>query len=125
MEKRCSLGLFYCALFIAFDPAHAAQNEATSEKQKPLIRKSSVARLAGRYRWKTNIVTTIFWVGEQPGGHNLEPNHISAWDKQWSKSYGGFDDPDPGQRRHYLPVKFTPRQNPFYCALPYNDKAHT
>ena len=24
-----------------------------------------------------------------------------------------------------MPVKFTPRQNPFYCALPYNDKAGT
>ena len=28
-------------------------------------------------------------------------------------------------RRNYVPVKFTPRQNPFYCALPYNDKART
>ena len=26
---------------------------------------------------------------------------------------------------NYIPVKFTPQQNPFYCALPYNDKAHT
>jgi len=125
MGKRCSLVFFYVAIFIAFDPAHAAQNETTSEKQKSLVRKSSVARPAGPYSWKTNIVTTIFWVGEQPGGHNLVPNHTSAWDKQWSKSYGGFDDPDPGHRHHYLPVKFTPRQNPFYCALPYNDKAHT
>jgi hypothetical protein len=70
-------------------------------------------------------VTTVFWIGEQPGGHNLVPNCTSAWDKQWAKSYGGFDDPNPAQRRNYIPVKFTPRQNPFYCALPYNDKAHT
>jgi hypothetical protein len=42
-----------------------------------------------------------------------------------AKSYGGFDDPNPANRRSYLPIKFTPRQNPFYCALPYNDKAHT
>jgi hypothetical protein len=26
-------------------------------------------------------------------------------------------------RSNYIPVKFTPRQNPFYCALPYNDKS--
>jgi hypothetical protein len=32
---------------------------------------------------------------------------------------------NPANRRSCLPVKFTPRQNPFYCALPYNDKAHT
>jgi len=41
------------------------------------------------------------------------------------KNYGGFDDPNPAHRSNYIPVKFTPRQNPFYCALPYNDKAHT
>jgi len=36
---------------------------------------------------------------------------------------GGFDDPNSSKRRDFIPVKFTPRQNPFYCALPYNDKA--
>src|SRR5437763_16827627 len=45
--------------------------------------------------------------------------------KQWTKSYGGFDDPNPAHRRNYVPLKFMPQQNPFYCALPYNDKAHT
>jgi hypothetical protein len=41
MEKRCSLGLFSFALFVAFDPAFAAQVEAITENGKPLIRKSS------------------------------------------------------------------------------------
>ena len=50
---------------------------------------------------------------------------MSSWDRQWTKNYGGFDDPDPAHRRNYIPVKFAPRQNPFYCALPYNDKART
>src|SRR6266487_1377745 len=45
------------------------------------------------------------------------------WKKNWSRSYGGFDDPNPAHRSNYIPVKFTPRQNPFYCALPYNDKS--
>ena len=27
-------------------------------------------------------------------------------------------------RRNYIPVAFVPRQNPFYCALPYNDVEH-
>src|SRR5439155_654572 len=44
-------------------------------------------------------------------------------DKDWTKNYGGVDDPNPANRSNYIPVKFTPRQNPFYCALPYNDKA--
>jgi len=124
MEKRCLLGLVCFALFIAFDPSFAAQIEVVTKKEKPLIGKSSVSRTS-RYPWKASIVTTVFWIGEQPGGHNLVPNRTSAWDKQWTKNYGGFDDPNPAHRSNYVPVRFTPRQNPFYCALPYNDKAHT
>ena len=78
-----------------------------------------------RYPWKRNIVTTVFWIGEEPTRNNPVPNRISSWDKNWTKSYGGFDDPNPARRNNYIPVKFTPRQNPFYCALPYNDKAAT
>ena len=125
MGKRCSLGLFSFAVFIAFNPAFAVQIESVAEKDKPLVRKSTAFRPSPRYPWKTDIVTTVFWIGEQPGGNNLVPNRTSAWDKQWSKNYGGFDDPNPARRRNYIPVKFTPQQNPFYCALPYNDKAHT
>jgi hypothetical protein len=125
MGKRCSLGLFYFAIFVVFDPAFADQNDTVTEKDKPSIRKSSASRPARRYPWKTNIVTTVFWIGEPPHGNNLVPNCTSSWDKAWTKSYGGFDDPNPARRRNYLPIKFTPRQNPFYCALPYNDKAHT
>src|ERR1700748_2332032 len=113
MGKRCSLGLFCSAIFIAFYPAFA-QIEAVSEKDKPRIRKPSASR-PEPFLWKTNIVTTVFWIGEQPGGNNLVPNRTSAWDKQWTKSYGGFDDPDPAHRHNYVPIKFTPRQNPFYC----------
>lgn len=76
-----------------------------------------------RYPWKSNIVTTIFWIGEKPGGNNPVPNRVSSWDKQWAKNYGGIDEPDPTHRSNYIPVSFTPRLNPFYCALPYNDKA--
>jgi hypothetical protein len=78
-----------------------------------------------RYPWKKSIVTTVFWIGEKPSGNNPVPNRTSSWDKQWAKNYGGVDDPKPGNRNNYIPVKFTPRQNPFYCALPYNDKART
>ena len=76
-----------------------------------------------RYPWKRSIVTTVFWIGEKPSGNNPVPNKSSSWDKEWSKNYGGFDDPDRAKRSDFIPAKFTPRQNPFYCALPYNDKA--
>ena len=78
-----------------------------------------------RYPWKRQIVTTVFWIGEAPSANNPVPNRSSSWDKDWARSYGGFDDPSPAHRSEYMPVKFTPRQNPFYCALPYNDKAST
>jgi len=76
-----------------------------------------------QFPWKTNIVTTIFWIGEKPTANNPTPNHSSSWDENWTKNYGGFDNPNPAQRRDLIPVNFTPRQNPFYCALPYNDKS--
>ena len=78
-----------------------------------------------RYPWKKSIVTTVFWIGEKPSANNPVPNRTSSWDKEWTKNYGGFDDPNTAHRSNYIPVKFTPRQNPFYCALPYNDKATT
>ncbi len=75
-----------------------------------------------RYPWKTDIVATVFWVGEMPTANNPTPNHKSSWDTEWAKNYGGFDDPDPLQRgRDFCPVKFKPGLNPFYVALPYND----
>ena len=75
----------------------------------------------GRYPWRSSIVTTVFWIGEPVGGNNFTPNRSSSWDVNWTQSYGGFDTPDPTKRRNFVPMKFTPRQNPFYVALPYND----
>ena len=104
MGKRWSPGLFCFALLIAFDSAFAAQTEPITEKDKSRIRRSSASRPARAYPWKTNIVTTVFWIGEQPGGNNLVPNRTSAWDKQWAKSYGGFVDPNLAHRRDYVPI---------------------
>lgn len=74
-----------------------------------------------KYPWKRQIVTTVFWVGERPTVNNPVPNHKSSWDANWAANYGGYDNPDPSQRRNFIPIKFVPRQNPFYIALPYND----
>jgi hypothetical protein len=88
----------------------------------PDVRKKDDAG-GGRYPWKTNIVTTVFWIGEQPSANNPVPNRSSSWDKQWARNYGGYDDPSRANRSNYIPANFVPKQNPFYCALPYNDKA--
>jgi hypothetical protein len=67
-----------------------------------------------------NISTTIFWVGENASNENGNiPNLASAWDDMWMLNYGGVDTPDT--RDAYYPADFTPNENPFYFALPYND----
>lgn len=67
-----------------------------------------------------NISVTLFWVGEKASDDNKDiSNKSSAWDDKWRDHFGGVDDPE--KRNGYLPAKFTPAENPFYFALPYND----
>jgi hypothetical protein len=94
---------------VAFAPRHLDQPQSTKPGEK--------------YPWKKDIVTTVFWIGEEPSGNNPVPNRSSSWDHNWTGNYGGFDDPNPAHRSNFIPAKFTPHQNPFYIALPYNDKA--
>jgi len=96
---------------------------ASSPKANPLLNPFRLFRSKDRFQWKGQIVTTVFWIGERPSGSNPVPNRSSSWDAHWSKSYGGYDNPERSHRREFIPVDFTPRQNPFYCALPYNDKS--
>jgi len=86
---------------------------------------SRTLSVSGKYPWKTQIITTVFWIGESAAGNNPVPNFSSSWDLNWEQSYGGFDNPNPTARnRNFAPVSFIPRQNPFYIALPYNDVTH-
>jgi len=79
------------------------------------------------YPWKLHVTCTIFWIGEAPAGRNTTPNYKSSWDQQWSSNFGGYDDPEPSNRvanfssGDFRPKNFTPKLNPFYVALPYND----
>lgn len=67
-----------------------------------------------------NVITTIFWAGEAADASNAYiTNTMSAWDEKWQEHFGGYDDPD--RRNGYYPAGFTPKENPFYFALPYND----
>jgi hypothetical protein len=91
---------------------------SSPQSDPPLLKK-----IGNQYPWKSQIVTTVFWIGEKPSGNNPVPNRSSSWDANWTKNYGGYDSPDQSRRRDYVPVEFVPKQNPFYCALPYNDKA--
>lgn len=83
------------------------------------------------YPWHTDVVATTFWVGEV-----FDPNtsdgtqRISTYDSDWLGSYGGCDgivvgddcrtEPrTPGSG--YFPTAMTPRENPFYLDLPFDD----
>jgi len=106
----------------------AASLDVTSRLREKVLSKVDAlqpiafkASTFGKYPWKSSIVTTVFWIGENPSGNNPVPNHSSSWDKNWARNYGGYDNPNPGARRGFIPVSFSPRQNPFYIALPYND----
>jgi len=95
----------------------AAVSSTSAELQDP------TKNPARQFPWRCDIVTTTFWVGEKPTENNPVPNDKSSWDSKWAQNYGGTDTPDHKLRTsEYIPVGFIPRQNPFYIALPYNDK---
>jgi TonB family protein len=106
-------------------PLTTSSAETAVPAPPPSIATSSnlpIARPSGDVSpWKTDVVTTVFWVGKQQSAGKTSPQHQSVWDKDWLKSFGGVDNPEPAARHDYIPISFVPGQNPFYCALPYND----
>ena len=67
------------------------------------------------YPWKTQILTTIFWIGE-------DSSRASAWNENWTTSNHGADDPD--NRNGFASATHASSVSPFYVALPFNDLAH-
>jgi hypothetical protein len=100
-------------------PTNATQTQGAV----PHVFAPTMPRIAySRYPWKTDIVGTVFWIGEDPSSGNPTPNHKSAWDVNWASNYGGVDTPDATKRTvNFTPTGFVPKLNPFYIALPYND----
>ncbi len=69
---------------------------------------------------RKTVMTTVFWVGEGSTAENgYISNAQSYWDEYWGESFGGVDDPE--NRCGYAPCTFTPKENPFYIALPYTE----
>lgn len=94
-------------------------NNATIVSNASNMEASSVLFTHSRFQHK-NVISTIFWVGEgQTEDNGFIQNESSAWDDQWMKHFGGVD--DPKNRQGYYTAEFSPKENPFYVALPYND----
>lgn len=86
---------------------------------------------SGDYPWHTDIVATTFWVGEvfDPDADDGTQEY-STYDSEWMTSYGGCDgrlvdgvcETEPRRAENgYFPTAITPRENPFYLDLPYDD----
>ena len=72
-----------------------------------------------RYPWKKGIEAKVSWIGQhsRPG-----MSVAAAWDANLVGSFGGVDDPDVAKRTaDFRPAAFTPKLNPFYVSLPFND----
>jgi hypothetical protein len=96
--------------------------KVTRKEYKKALKKYnlSIQNFSQGYLLHQNVTTTFFWVGEEAGPENgYIPNNASAWDDKWKEHFGGID--DPNSRNGYSPAAFTPLENPFYFALPYND----
>ncbi len=88
--------------------------------------------LQGReYPAHTSIVATTFWVGEIfDSAVSDGSQEISTYDDAWMESYGGcdgvvVDEICRTERRtaadNFFPTRMSPRQNPFYLDLPFDD----
>lgn len=118
--------------------SHAPRPSATPEPITPVTppptqapEPPAVAPVESPYPWHTDIVATTFWVGEifdpnAPDGSQM----ISTYDSDWYGSYGGCDGvavagdcqtEERGADNGYFPRHMTPKQNPFYLDLPFDD----
>jgi hypothetical protein len=73
------------------------------------------------YPWKTNIITTEFWIGEGSTPLSSTTNVQSSWDEDWLSNNHGSD--NPNYRSGYAAGGHASTLNPFYVALPFNDLA--
>ncbi len=115
LTTRRIAGAILLGLPLCYSPAAAqAQNPAGSVRNS--INYAPEASIAMSGFKKT--ITTVFWVGEDATGENAYiDNHGSYWDSHWMKHFGGVD--SPTHRNGFFPAGFTPKQNPFYVALPF------
>jgi hypothetical protein len=100
--------------------------EAALSAIEPRVSLPTTARtMGGAYKWKTDIITTVFWAGESASANNPVHNVSSSWDLNWAYSFGGFDNPAQEARfangQEYRPKSFIPSRTPFTAPLPYND----
>lgn len=92
--------------------------------------KSVTQNGGGKYPWHTGIVATTFWVGEVFDPAASDGSQVySTYDADWQSNYGGCDgvltpkcETEPRTAVNgFMPTSMTPKENPFYLDLPYDD----
>jgi hypothetical protein len=118
--ERAVISFFMCLPVLIY---LESQGEAlTDHSIGPHLMKNEGLRKKGRGFKST--ITTVFWVGEGATPDNgYIQNYSSYWDVHWMKHFGGVD--SPVNRKGYLPAAFTPKENPFYVALPFAETDST
>ncbi len=101
-------------------PTSIAKTPSNSPTPNSVPSVSPSSPKAWKYPLHTNIKTTYFWAGEAASADNdFIQNVSSAWQENWQAHFGGSD--SPTSRCGYNPCGFSPRENPFYFALPFSD----
>ncbi|SFR28117.1 hypothetical protein SAMN04488564_112228 [Lentzea waywayandensis] len=83
------------------------------------------------YPWHNGVVATTFWVGEVFDPDASDGSQVlSTYDARWQENYGGCDgvlsggtcETEPRTAANdYFPTAMTPKHNPFYLDLPFDD----
>src|SRR5262249_7551020 len=104
---------------VALSSASVSRCHSRPPGEEPTVGRGVVRGAVAGARMKRTW-TTCLWVGDASDKENADiTNDCSSWDDEWMKHFGGVDGPAP--RNGYHPAKFTPKQNPFYFALPYGE----
>jgi len=74
-----------------------------------------------------DVRATTFWAGEEASEDNMGISNIpSAWYSNWPAHFGGIDNPENRDPKNsYFPEGFTPKENPFYVAIPIQEFTET
>lgn len=127
LVKVVAIGLLVLTGSIALIDTAEARNgrwrrrqERKAQNQPAPAPATGGSNQSSSYPVHSDITTTWFYVGEgATADSGYIPNVQSAWDGNWAAHFGGID--DPKNRNGYYPAGFTPKENPFYVALPYNN----
>ncbi|WP_375387198.1 hypothetical protein [uncultured Amnibacterium sp.] len=112
-------------------PTKPHKPSTPAKPRTPATPRTATGGSTSTYPWHTDIVSTTFWVGEIFDPNASDGSQVlSTYNSRWMKDYGGCDGKQSGgdcrtERRtaanDWFPTSMTPKENPFYLDLPFDD----